>query len=1020
MSNLDPQATPFIPTYGRLPIPMSGSPGVPPYGAPPAQPIQPEAIGKRSTLNPQAPAFVPGNASVGFRPGSTTSYTHSRVQLPSHAFPRQAPVPAESAPSTAPVETRVRVEPKVETKAEPKAAVETKTSETSPVEAPTASSWAAMVKKAAAAKPEQPAESGATTTVSAASPKVAAPKPKAVAVAKKKASAKTRAAAKPKREGAKKAEGVKETKPAEPKSTEPKTLEPKAVESKAAEPKTAGPKAVEAKAQEPKAVEAKAAEPKAVEPKAAEGQQKTEAPTTPASATPETNKLPSARSWAKIVSSPPPIVEKEVSSPTEKRAEKSEATKETAKPRVKQEATKAVKSTKSEVLKGSASETVAPKVKASAPKQKAHRAASAEKESETPTIGRAEAPTREAKAAEGVAAAGKTDDAPEVDTAAKAEMLSPTPSVEAPVAHKPVETKIPETKAVNTKPVEPKAAEIRSVEPKLAETQPAETKTAPEAPKAVVAETSKVNTTSEASKADSVPATPEAQFSLQQTDSSRVGGLFGRLAERSMLSRPSASSRVNAMLGNTDDDDVIGYRPMARGPLGLKLKDKLHCVVADIGTYGLDKLDADSKKSEVPPPAQPLFAPVARLDTLVTTEPTYSSPAPPPVAASQPTFTYSLSSNNVKVYQIEDMLSIRNNPECFKVGPKPASPAALFRMRGAMSNAAGSAMFDIPTALGHGGKGKGLDRMLEEGSNSNWNLRAKDNAPFRNANDNLSWIRKPATEVPEVPKDSWQVKQAESKAAASADRSIKLTRRLRAQLNKMTPATYEDIYKAIWNIGISNTEDAQILVNLVFEKAITNHQYIDIYARVCGDLKKDLETEGVLEPGSDFKHLLAGCCQTAFENYMAKPFEAPEGIEEDEEFELLLLHKKKMKGNLVFVSALVMHGVLTVRVLVSILTRLIDNKDSLQLEALAAFLPTVGNSLEASKHRATFENMMDKIRALTKDPSVELRIRCLLLDCVEQQDQAAADQARQFRKTNSQLQSHPGMRPGLPKTRTYQ
>lgn len=962
---------------------------MPPHAVPGAPPPStayqsPGGDVKRTPLNPQAPAFVPG-AGIGFRPGSTATFAHGRVQLPSHAFPPQQQAETASSPVTA----------LSYAEAAPAAA-----KEVSPTVVRT-ETWAAKVKKAVAAEVPPASPIGAPEPAEVASspvgkevPTISSPKqvvkPKAAPkTAKTKAGAKARAA-----------------KPSAVTTTDVPKSTPKA--------------GAKASATKPPIKSGKISE------KGAQREPVTSSPTAHEKST------PAASPAAKAVMKPSELDEKRIE---KKREDKDKETLSTVR------------------NESSVSKTVARGVEKSTSKK-------ADGVFENHDDAATERQAAKASSLVATAEAGKTEMTISVaDNKVSGKSVSdkiPEKINKAPrekSAHK-VEEATPATSPVAAKPEAKERYVDKVLASVLSESEQASAQSANQPP---VEPCANEDNKGERAKEDFAAKTSVAAVETAVQDSSSViseqtdpkpiakeistpeNGISEHVVvkrEGLHSARPSASSRVSALLGHADDDDVTRYQPLSsRTPFGLKpggLKQKLQFVVAGLGTYGsggLDKLDAETKK-------EPTLSGLGNLggDRSAVLPRTEQSIAPTLSASndgdsmagattSTPSFTYTLSPNGVKVYKLQDMLSIRHLPQCNK-SHKPTSPSALFGMRNTVIGSS-SAIFDIPSALGH--KQRGLDRMLEEGSSSNWNLRATKDELFRssqhgNANNatDMSWIRRPATEVPEVPKDSWQATQAAAKV--KSDRNVKLQRKLKAQLNKMTPATYEDIFKAIMDLGIQSIEEAQLCVNLVFEKAITNHQYIDMYAKLCFDLQKRLESDGVFNPasGSDFRRMLVQCCQTAFENNLSKPFVPPEGAAEEETFEALLLYKKKMKGNLVFVSALSMQHLVGTRVLLAILTKLIDNKDSVQLEALAAFLPTVANSLEASKLKDSFEDMFTKIRALSQDPEVEHRIRCLLLDCVEQRDkELRRNEHQQFRK----VQSHAGgggFHSVLPKTRTYQ
>eukprot|EP01054_Gregarina_sp_Poly1_P000745 Gregarina_sp_Poly_1__744@NODE_1179_length_4854_cov_304_497598_g809_i0_p1_GENE_NODE_1179_length_4854_cov_304_497598_g809_i0NODE_1179_length_4854_cov_304_497598_g809_i0_p1_ORF_typecomplete_len988_score233_50MIF4G/PF02854_19/1_5e34PAM2/PF07145_15/3_4e03PAM2/PF07145_15/0_01PAM2/PF07145_15/1_2e04AspBHydro_N/PF05279_11/22AspBHydro_N/PF05279_11/0_041_NODE_1179_length_4854_cov_304_497598_g809_i01383101 len=987
MSNLDPEATPFIPhrmqPYYPPPTHLMPSPYVPPVrGMPPTF----GDVSKRS-LNPSAPAFVPGSVSVGFRPGSATAFpTDSRVQLPSHAFPHRPPTRAfvDTSPSPSPAPSPAP---------SPSPAPPKSTPETT---APGTESWASKLKKVA----NQPVSPSPAVDVSV------SPSPKGelapAATAKHFVSKETASPKGPKSKPASAAgprvpkKGVKPRKAAvsgdgtrlrdrdrdrdrekasKQKLTTEAITEPKGRDAAAREPMTRETIAKDAAAKETAVKEAavtdaadKEMAPKEVAPKEVAPKEVAPKEVAPREASPkESAPLPSVRSWAKIVGSGvsslsptapsrPPVSPSLSPAPGGAGITQPVSTKEDT-------AAKA-------------------RVKPSEP--------STDHVDKKP-IAKADATVDSIEAKQEVQQKADTEDKAETGKVMETQMAEETEKLVEPEQTAAIKEKTGTEAEIKTKLEVEEDSEIvkeAEIEEKLETEEKAEKEEKAEPDQKSEAE---AKPTIDA-KSGAKPVYSATDTGVNKTILGPTKGVFSQQLE--------------------DDDFIDDYRrPNAfLGGRNYGLKQKLHSVVAGLGSYGsasLDKLDADTKKDTTLFRSGPAAVRDAAAAAAETKEADHSA------SGGAGSFTYFLSSQQTKVYKIEDMMSIRYAPQCTQ--KKPPSPSALFGMRSTLTSGGATASFDMPLALGQRQR---IDRILEDG---NWNV--KKDTPFRthSATQELPWARRPVVEVPELPKDSWQATQAESKS--TDDRAVKLGRRLRAQLNKMTPATYNDIYKVILDIGIQTTEEAQLFVNLIFEKAITNHQYIDMYARLCGDLQENLERDGgvfLKDSPNNFRRLLLQCCQTAFDNNLAKPFEAPKDADEEEKFELLLLHKRKMKGNLVFVSALSMHHLLGGKVLLSILQRLTENKESLQLEALAAFLPTASSSLEASsRFKDSFVELFDKIRALSEDPEVEHRIRCLLLDCVEQRDrELRRHEPQDFRKVHSH--GGAGGFSGLTKTRTHQ
>ncbi|EZG87591.1 MIF4G domain protein [Gregarina niphandrodes] len=353
-------------------------------------------------------------------------------------------------------------------------------------------------------------------------------------------------------------------------------------------------------------------------------------------------------------------------------------------------------------------------------------------------------------------------------------------------------------------------------------------------------------------------------------------------------------------------------------------------------------------------------------------------------------------------YGVESMLELRGLPECQTLKVKPgmewilASTGAsgdrslntLLEYRSSRNTESGK--FQVPAAIAR-------KVPSSTGGQDDWSRRKKEELMrTSSAQKSLAHATSRAS-LPEVPEDSWQVQQQKAKDAG--DRGVKVIRRLRAQLNKMTPKTYDSIFKAILDIGIDNVSEAEAFVNIIFEKAITNHNYIDMYADLCGSLELELQQRGVFcsanKDGPDFKRLLIQTCQNTFQLYLGTDFVAPETADEEEAFELLLNHKKKMKGNLMFVACLAQSQLVQPKILLLILNQTLDTRKSLQLEALASFLPSCAPAIAETKRAPAFFQYLERCKEAACDDNIEQRVRFLLQDAIEQIEKMGLNQRPQ-------------------------
>merc|ERR1719424_1507296 len=134
----------------------------------------------------------------------------------------------------------------------------------------------------------------------------------------------------------------------------------------------------------------------------------------------------------------------------------------------------------------------------------------------------------------------------------------------------------------------------------------------------------------------------------------------------------------------------------------------------------------------------------------------------------------------------------------------------------------------------------------------------------------------------------------------------------------------------------------ELLIREIFEKATTQHHFIDMYADLCTLLNDN----GVLnDPTVKFKKILLSCCQKAFVMHLTPPANLAEMADADR-IVAENLYKTRMLGNIRFVGALLVRKMLASKVMLSIMEELLQDPTPEALETLAAFLTVVGPTFD--------------------------------------------------------------------------
>lgn len=240
-----------------------------------------------------------------------------------------------------------------------------------------------------------------------------------------------------------------------------------------------------------------------------------------------------------------------------------------------------------------------------------------------------------------------------------------------------------------------------------------------------------------------------------------------------------------------------------------------------------------------------------------------------------------------------------------------------------------------------------------------------------------------------VSSTSWAAMRRARRQSAEADleelSDEEIVRRMKSILNKLTIEKFPVLSKQLACCGIKSSAHLDLLIREVFEKATTQHHFINMYADLCVVLQQHFAEHPISsDPSANLKKILLNACQASFERHLTVPahISTLKGEEKDAAEHM---YKRQMIGNIKLVGALVVRKMLATKVLFAIMRELLNVGMPEALESLAALLTVVGSSFDQpdSPHKTIFTGVFDQIEALSKDTNVKSRVRCLLRDVVE-------------------------------------
>ncbi|KAG1903395.1 armadillo-type protein [Suillus fuscotomentosus] len=228
------------------------------------------------------------------------------------------------------------------------------------------------------------------------------------------------------------------------------------------------------------------------------------------------------------------------------------------------------------------------------------------------------------------------------------------------------------------------------------------------------------------------------------------------------------------------------------------------------------------------------------------------------------------------------------------------------------------------------------------------------------------------------------------------DSSELVDRKVKALLNKLTMEKFEMISDQIihWANKSVNEKDGRTLIQvirLVFEKAIDEAAWSEMYARLCRKMMEEISpevqddgvknTEGKpIRGGHLFRKYLLNRCQEDFEHgWFAKDATTAD------------FERAKRQGlNLItFIGELFKVRMLTERIMHNCVMKLlgnIENPEEEKIESLCQLLKTVGQLLDTPKARAHMDIYFMRMKELWKNNINSTRVQFMLQDVIELRD----------------------------------
>uniref|UniRef100_A0A665UBE5 Eukaryotic translation initiation factor 4 gamma 1 n=1 Tax=Echeneis naucrates TaxID=173247 RepID=A0A665UBE5_ECHNA len=247
------------------------------------------------------------------------------------------------------------------------------------------------------------------------------------------------------------------------------------------------------------------------------------------------------------------------------------------------------------------------------------------------------------------------------------------------------------------------------------------------------------------------------------------------------------------------------------------------------------------------------------------------------------------------------------------------------------------------------------------------------------------------------PTRSRPAEEPEENASEQA-KTQELFKRVRSILNKLTPQKFQQLMKQVTELTIDTEERLKGVIDLTFEKAISEPDFSVAYANMCRCLM-GLKVQTTDKPGAtvNFRKLLLNRCQKEFEKdkdddeifeKKQKELEAASGEEEKQRLvEELEEAKDKARrrslGNIKFIGELFKLKMLTEVIMHDCIVKLLKNHDEESLECLCRLLSTIGKDLDFEKAKPRMDQYFNQMEKIIKERKTTSRIRFMLQDVLD-------------------------------------